>query len=108
MADKPVPAAPLATPEEVAARRKEQESEYGTYVALTPITFNGALAYNPGDPVPASNVARFKYDDQGLVAKVTTKAAADVVTRVHEAGQQQVLTELPPPVSLGVVLPENK
>ena len=36
--------------------RKEQADEYGEFVALEQIYWNGALAYNPGDPVPKSNV----------------------------------------------------
>lgn len=108
MADKPVPAAPLANPEEVEARRAEQESEYGTYIAVSQIFFNGTLAYNVGDPVPVSNVERYKYADQGFVAKTNTKAAAEVITALHEAGTQQVVPELPPPVTLGVPVPDTK
>lgn len=58
--------------------RKAQLDEYGTYVAIEPIDHDGARAYNVGDPVPASNVEAHKYDEQGLVAKRTTKAAKQV------------------------------
>jgi hypothetical protein len=55
--------------------RKALQDEYGTFVAISPIDHDGARAYNPGDPVPVSNVTEYKYDEQGLVAKRTTKAA---------------------------------
>lgn len=51
------------------ARRAEQIKEYETYVAATDIYVGVALAYNQGDPVPASNVARHMYDHAGLVVK---------------------------------------
>lgn len=47
--------------------------EYGTWVATGPIDIGGARAFNTGDPVPASHVARGVVDG-GQVAKVTTKA----------------------------------
>ncbi len=49
--------------------------EYGQWVAVAPIDFDNARAYNVGDPVPVSNVAAYKYDERGLVAKAGTKAA---------------------------------
>jgi hypothetical protein len=55
--------------------RKALQDEYGTFVAIEAIDHDGARAYNPGDPVPVSNVQLHKYDDQGLVARRTTKAA---------------------------------
>jgi hypothetical protein len=55
--------------------RKEQEAEYGEFVALTQILYDGALAYNPGDPVPKTNVDAHGYLEQGVVARRTTKAA---------------------------------
>lgn len=58
---------------------KAQETEYGTYVAVTPIDHDGVRAYNPGHPVPVSNVQQYGYDKDGLVAKVGTKAAAAVL-----------------------------
>lgn len=100
MTDKTPP--PVATPDEVAALRKEQESEYGTWVAVQPIQFNGVLAYLPGEPVPVSNVARYGYDQAGLVAKQTTKAGQEVIVAVHEAAQNTGPTEVAPPVSLSV------
>lgn len=47
-----------------------QAAEYGQWVAIQPIRHGTALAYLPGDPVPASNVARHKYDETDLVEKV--------------------------------------
>jgi hypothetical protein len=94
---------PLATPEEVAERRDEQQKEYGEYVAVAQISFNGALAYNVGDPVPVSNVNRYKYDEQGLVQKVGSKAAQEVISRLA-ASVEQVVVEQPAPVTLGVPL----
>jgi hypothetical protein len=35
---------------------KTQEAEWTTYVATEVININGARAFNPGDPVPASHV----------------------------------------------------
>jgi len=59
--------------------------EYGTYVAVEAIDFDGARAYNVGDPVPVTNVERYSYLDRGLVAKIGTKAAEDVPTPVVPA-----------------------
>jgi hypothetical protein len=53
--------------EDYAAR---QAAEYGTYVANGQITYNGAIAYNEGDAVPASNVALHNYLELGLVRRV--------------------------------------
>lgn len=55
------------SPEDFAAR---QAVEYGTYVATEAIFYNGARAFNPGDPVPVSHVEQYGYDEQGLVEKV--------------------------------------
>jgi hypothetical protein len=92
----------LATETEVAEHRAEQEQEYGTYIAIAPIQFNGALAFNPGDPVPASNVKRYNYEADGYVAKVTTKAAQQVVFELHRGGTATAAAEVQPPVTLGV------
>lgn len=59
--------------------RAAQVKEYGTYVAVQPINYGVVRVYNVGDPVPVSNVERHGYLEQGLVAKVTTKAAAQAV-----------------------------
>ncbi len=66
---------PVSAVEEYRAAAAE---EYGQYVALGPIDFDGARAYNEGDPVPVSNVEAYHYVERGLVAKIGTKAAEDV------------------------------
>jgi hypothetical protein len=66
---------PDLTPAEYEAAVAE---EYGQFVAVTPINFDGVLAYAPGAPVPASNVKKYAYLEQGLVAKTNTKAAKAV------------------------------
>lgn len=57
----------------------EQRREYGKYVAVERIYIGGALAFNPGDPVPASHVDR---EDAPVrkeqVAGAQTKAASAV------------------------------
>ena len=64
-------------PEDAAMeRRREQQTEYGTYVANQAIYVGTALAYNPGDPVPASNVAALGYEKDGLVDKVSTSKSS--------------------------------
>lgn len=65
-----------ATTEEVEAFRSAQEKEYGQFVAVAPINFGNARAFNIGDPVPASHVKKYGYLEQKLVAKAETKAAA--------------------------------
>jgi hypothetical protein len=94
---------PLATPEEVQTFRSAQQEEYGTWIANQPILYNGVLAYNTGDPVPVSNVARHGYDAQGLVHKTNSKKAGELIQALHDAGRAEpVVVE---PVSLGVPLP---
>ena len=51
-------------------RAEDELAEYSTFVATADISFNGAPAYRVGHPVPVSNVAKFHYDEQGLVKKV--------------------------------------
>lgn len=60
--------------------RAEVQAEYGTYVAIAPIDVDGARAYNPGDPVPASNVIAHDYEARDLVAKRSTRAGRDAAT----------------------------
>lgn len=55
-----------------------QEKDWSQFVAVAPIFHGAARAYNPGDSVPASNVALHGYDKQGLVARRDTKAAKAV------------------------------
>lgn len=51
-----------------------QLAEYGKYVANQNITFNGALAYRAGQPVPVSNVEKHDYLTLGLVREAGTPA----------------------------------
>lgn len=44
---------------EDAAYKAAREAEWGTWVASGPIHIGNALAFNDGDPVPASTVERF-------------------------------------------------
>ena len=62
--------------------RAAAAQEYGQYVAVEAIDFDGARAYNVGDPVPVTNVEAYHYVERGLVAKVGTKAAQDAPTPV--------------------------
>lgn len=38
--------------------KSAQAEEWGQYVAAKPIHLDGSLAFNTGDPVPASHVTR--------------------------------------------------
>jgi hypothetical protein len=101
MAEKSAAApAPVATPEEVAKLAAAQEEEWGTYMAIEPISYNGVPAYNVGDPVPVSNVKRHKYDEQGLVAKGDSAAAQKLLRAIHE--QPNSVVETLKPVSLSI------
>lgn len=67
MADKETPA--VEVPKAVQARRVSRYEDYSQFVAVDQIYYDGALAYNPGDPVPASNVKRHGYVEAGLVRR---------------------------------------
>lgn len=47
-----------AEPQTLEQYREQQRAEYAQYVAAEVIEINGARAFNPGDPVPASHVTR--------------------------------------------------
>lgn len=49
--------------------------EYGEWTAIAPIYLGSALAFATGTQVPIQHVEKFKLDEQGLVARVNTKAA---------------------------------
>lgn len=51
------------------AWRASQIQEYSQWEAAQPIYHGNALAYNEGDPVPASNVIAWNYDANGLVRR---------------------------------------
>lgn len=69
---------PLTAEEAVEANRKE----YGQYVAVEPIYYGNALAHNPGDAVPAGNVARHGWAEAGKVVKTGSKAHKDLRARM--------------------------
>ena len=91
---------PTATAAEVATHRDSQQKEYGAYVALSPISYNGSLAYLAGDPVPASNVEAHGYLTDGLVAKQESKQAQELVAGIHAKTTATTVAEVPAPVSL--------
>lgn len=59
-------------PNAVTERRAEQAKEYGQYVATEQIYVDGALAFNPGDPVPAGHVKRYEMTKHKLVRRTDT------------------------------------
>ena len=78
----------MTTPDPLAdgrALREAQAVEYGAWVAIEQIYVGGALAYNPGDAVPTSNVKAHGYDKLNVVAKSTSKAAAAATPTVEGA-----------------------
>lgn len=83
MADtnKPAEVAEAVSPiaAELADQIALQQKEYGQYVAAVQIFHGTALAYNPGDAIPADNAERLGYMDQGLAVKVGTKAHKDLM-----------------------------
>jgi len=64
--------------------RKAIADEYGAWVATQQIYVGSALAYNVGDPVPATNVQAFGYDKNNLVAKAPTVAGSEAVAEAAE------------------------
>ena len=55
------------------------------YVATGPIYVGSSLAYAKGDEVPAANVERHDYLNQGLVTKVDTKTGEQVQAELQAA-----------------------
>lgn len=76
------PAGVPATAEDVVAATRK---EYGQYVAADQIFHGNALAYNQGDPVPASNVKLHGYDEDGRVVKAGSKAHGDLLRSLGRA-----------------------
>lgn len=64
--------AAILSPEELKARQALLD-DWSQYVALADIPYGNVFAYRAGDAVPASNVRRWKYDEQGFVAKRTSR-----------------------------------
>lgn len=79
--------------DELRAYREAQLEEYGQWVAKGPIYVGNARAYNEGDPVPASNVEAYKYDEMGLVVKATTKAGEEAAPTDPDAGSGAAAVE---------------
>lgn len=69
----PDPAVTEAITAELSDHIEAQRREYGQYVAAGPIYMGTALAYNPGDAIPVSNVERWKYLESGQAIKVGSK-----------------------------------
>jgi len=85
-------------------------AEYGIYVAAQTIYYNGARAYNAGDPVPVSNVEQHGYLERGLVRRVdepapevdaTTPLAVRLTVRCRQAQLLGVYGVDDPPILLG-------
>lgn len=74
----------MADPRLEQYRNDTHGAEYGTYVALGPIDIDGARAFNAGDPVPVSHVARGVVAESA-VAKTTTQAGR-VAAGITEEG----------------------
>ena len=73
-------------------RAEAEAAEYTTWVAVQPIAYGNAIAYQPGAPVPVSNVEQYKYDEQGLVERVRgedKKQAAAAVPGTSTTADQQ-------------------
>jgi hypothetical protein len=75
----------VATDPDWERRRTEILHEYGQFRAVSPIFVGNALAYNPGDAVPASNVEAHDMLNLGLVERVPDSdsdgSATDPVAR---------------------------
>jgi hypothetical protein len=75
-----------------------QAAEYATYVATEAILVDGARAYNPGDPVPASNVEKHGYVQLGVVRKASDPVPELVEPAPPETPQgEPVVIGDPPP-----------
>jgi hypothetical protein len=73
--------------------RQDLLDDWSQWVAVVDIPYGNVLAYAAGDAVPASNVKRWQYDQQGLVAKRTTKAGQEALDR--RAGQSPSAIKAP-------------
>lgn len=65
-------------PDEHLKLLKEQQAEYGTWIANKAINIRGARAFNIGDPVPVSHVESGVVSEDDVDRK-TTKAAKAAV-----------------------------
>lgn len=80
--------------------RAEQQAEYGQFRALLPIFHDGARAYNPGDPVPSSNVELHGYEVGIQVERVgdTPAVEASVAGSAQPVNAQLTPNQPPQPV----------
>lgn len=81
---------PIEAEKAALEHRAEQLEEYGQFVAVAPIMFGNALAYDVDHPVPASAVETYGYEKQHLVKRVATAAQA------RTGAKDQVAEEAPP------------
>lgn len=72
---------------------KRQADEYGQFVANVPITHNGALAYAPGHPVPASNVEQYGYLEDGLVRRADEPAPSSSAVQATPPQGDDIVVE---------------
>jgi hypothetical protein len=71
---------------ELSAYIAAQTREWGTYVVTEKIYFGNALAANPGDPMPISNVVKYGYFRKGKVALIEgAEHAPEVLATLDEA-----------------------
>lgn len=76
---------PDLTPDE--ELRRQQEAEYGTWVAARPINIRGARAFNEGDPVPKSHVDSGVVSEDDVV-KASTKAGKAAIANNPTTGSE--------------------
>lgn len=80
------------------ARRQAQTTEYGKYRAAEPIMINGALAFNPGYPVPISHTEEYP---QLLEVDEATGRAPVVTVEEWEAMEAEKAAEPSEPPHAG-------
>lgn len=95
---------PGETVEQFAARTSAErdaarEAEWGAYVANGPIYVGGALAFNEGQPVPASSVERHKYLEMNQVRRAGDPAPEPEQPAATPVGDPLVLNPEPAAVS---------
>lgn len=81
---------------EVEDLRKAQQKEYGTYVAVEPIDYEGVRAYNVGDPVPVSNVEKHGYLESNSVKKVEAEPAKEASPATPSKDATPTVVHSPP------------
>jgi hypothetical protein len=71
-------------------RRAARLQDYSKYVAAGPIPWGTVLAHVKGDPVPASNVERWKWDELGLVVKRSSKEGRAILEETGTATPEEL------------------